>query len=157
MFKQLISATPTATLVAPPNWLNLEHLARVDLSSEDANHPIESSLQTTSSSGWRAATAGTQTIRLLFDHPQHISRIHLYFLKTHIARTQKYILRWSDNDGTAQREIVRQQWNFNPKGACAQTEDYQDDLAGLRVLELCIAPDISGSDADGMLAQLRVA
>ena len=38
-------------------WLNIEDLAEVELTSEDAAHPIESALLPGGRSGWRAAKA----------------------------------------------------------------------------------------------------
>ena len=45
----------------------MEGLAEVEITSEDADHPIESALLPGRASGWRAAGPGKQTIRLLFD------------------------------------------------------------------------------------------
>ena len=44
----------------------------MEVTSEDAAHPIESALLPGSASGWRAAAPGTQTIRLLFIRPQRL-------------------------------------------------------------------------------------
>ena len=46
------------------NWLNVETIASVEITSEDAAHPIESALLPGRLSGWRAAAPGKQTIRL---------------------------------------------------------------------------------------------
>ena len=54
-------------------------LAEVEITSEDAAHPIESALLPGSTSGWRAAEPGKQTIRLLFANPQRLRRIWLNF------------------------------------------------------------------------------
>ena len=62
------------------NWLDLEPLAQVEITSEDVGHPIESALIPGRGSGWRAAGSGEQIIRLLFDKPLNIRRIHLYVL-----------------------------------------------------------------------------
>ena len=45
-------------------WLDLERIADVELTSEDSAHPIESALLPIGGSGWRAAQAGEQTIRV---------------------------------------------------------------------------------------------
>ncbi|PYL23651.1 MAG: hypothetical protein DMF44_07495, partial [Verrucomicrobia bacterium] len=42
-------------------WLDLEALARVEVTSEDAAHPIESALLTVGATGWRAQSPGEQT------------------------------------------------------------------------------------------------
>ena len=38
-------------------WLDVEHLVQVELTSEDAEHPIESALIMNAGSGWRAIWA----------------------------------------------------------------------------------------------------
>lgn len=157
MRKRLIAAVQQDPLPLDQDWLNIENLAEVELTSEDAEHPIEFALLPGRGSGWRAAEPGKQTIRLLFEHPQRIRRIRLSFVESVMERTQEYVLRWSADGGQSFREVVRQQWNFSPKGATSQTEDYHVELTGLTVIELCITPDISGSNAYATLAQLRIA
>ena len=157
MRKRLIAAVQQDPLPLDQDWLNIENLAEVELTSEDAEHPIEFALLPGRGSGWRAAEPGKQTIRLLFEHPQRIRRIRLNFVESVMERTQEYVLRWSADGGQSFREVVRQQWNFSPKGATSQTEDYHVELTGLTVIELCITPDISGSNAYASLAQLRIA
>src|SRR6516165_2374331 len=48
-------------------WLNVEEIAQVEVSSEDPQYPIESAFKRGKSLGWRASQPGEQTIRLLFD------------------------------------------------------------------------------------------
>ena len=157
MRKRII--TPVQQETASPDlaWLNLERLAEVEITSEDAAHPIESALLPVRASGWRAAGPGKQTIRLLFDDPQRLQRIWLNFVETRTERTQEYVLRWSSDGGQSFREIVRQQWNFSPQGATIETEDLHVELPAVTVLELSIIPDISGGNAFASLAQLRLA
>jgi len=145
--------------VSPQNqqWLNVETLARVEVTSEDAAHPIESALIPGAGSGWQAARPGPQTIRLLFDEPQRIRRLHLVFQEDSHERTQQFVLRWSSDGGQSYREIVRQQYNFSPPGATSEREDFTVELAGLTALELSIVPDISGGSVCASLDQLRIA
>jgi hypothetical protein len=86
--------------------------------------------------GWRAADSGTQSIRLIFDEPQRLTRISLVFEETEIRRTQEFVLRWSSDGGRSFREIVRQQWNFTPPATTGENEQYQVALSGVTVLEL---------------------
>jgi len=139
------------------DWLDLESLVQVELTSEDVQHPIESALALPAGSGWRAQHAGRQTIRLRFDEPCRIRHIHLVFDEHDRARTQEFLLRWSPDDRESWQEIVRQQYNFSPPGVAREVEDYVVDLDGLRLLELSITPDISGGDARASLARLRLA
>jgi hypothetical protein len=138
-------------------WLDVEHLVQVELTSEDAEHPIESALIMNAGSGWRAQQPGEQTIRLLFDKPHRISRIQLLFQEDERERTQEFVLRWSPDGGTSCREVVRQQFNFSPPGITRELEDYVVDLDGLMMLELSIIPDISGGGTRAALTQLRLA
>jgi hypothetical protein len=138
-------------------WLDVQRLAQVELTSEDAAYPIEAALMPSAGSGWRAAQAGEQTIRLLFDEFQRVRRIQLVFQEDQQARTQEFVLRWSPDGGQSYREIVRQQYNFSPPGVTHEFEDYAVDLAGVAALELRIVPDISGAEARASLAQLRIA
>ena len=138
------------------NWLDLEPLAQVEITSEDAHHPIESALIPGRGSEWRAAQPGEQTIRLLFDEPVKLRRIHLLFREDQQERTQEFVLRWSPNHGESYREIVRQQYNFSPLAA-SEMENYRVDLDGVTVLELRILPDIRGGSACGSLEELFLA
>jgi hypothetical protein len=139
------------------NWLDLEPLVRVEITSEDVEHPIESALIPCRGVGWRAAEPGEQIIRLLFDKPQKLRRIHLSFCEDQQERTQEFVLRWSPNHGQSYREIVRQQYNFSPMAATREVEDYHTDLDGVTALELRILPDIRGGSAYGLLAELFLA
>ena len=135
----------------------MEELAEVEITSENAAHPIESALLPGCASGWRAAGPGKQTIRLLFSNPQRLRRIWLKFVEPRTERTQEYVLRWSPDGGQSYREIVRQQWNFSPQGATSETQDLHVELPAVTVLELSIVPDISGGNAFASLMQLRLA
>jgi hypothetical protein len=157
MRKRIIATAQQETASPIQDWLNVEELADVEITSEDAAYPIESALLPGRTSGWRAAGPGKQTIRLLFTHPQRLRRIWLNFMETRTERTQEYVLRWSPDGGQSYREIVRQQWNFSPEGTTSETEDHHVDLPAVTVLELSIIPDISGGNAIASLAQLLLA
>jgi hypothetical protein len=157
MRKRIIGHGPGAVAAAEPGWMDLEQLAQVEITSEDVDHPIESALIPGTGSGWRAAQPGEQTIRLRFDEPLRLKRIHLMFQEDEQERTQEFVLRWSPDGGQSYREIVRQQYNFSPPAAALEVEDYDVDLDGITALELKIVPDISGGSTRASLAQLRLA
>ena len=157
MRKRIIGPGPREVSAVEPVWLDLERLAQVEVTSEDADYPIEAALIPGTGSGWRAAQSGEQTIRLLFDEPLRLRRIHLVFHEGERERTQEFVLRWSSDGGQSYREIVRQQYNFSPPEAAREVEDYDVDLDGVTALELKIVPDISRGSARASLAQLRVA
>jgi hypothetical protein len=137
--------------------LDLQRLARTELTSEDANFPIEAALTIPSGSGWRAARGGEQIIRLLFDEPQTVRRIHISFCEDQYPRTQEFVLRWSADNGLSYSDIVRQQYTFSPPGTTREAETYNVNLLHVTALELAIIPDRSGGDARASLAQLRIA
>ncbi|HZS06313.1 MAG TPA: hypothetical protein VFD58_15840 [Blastocatellia bacterium] len=158
MRKRIISRGSPESLKPEPDWLDLERLAQVEVTSEDAAHPIEAALVPGAGSGWRAAEAGEQTIRLLFDEPQRIRRIRLRFREeSGRARTQEFVLRWSAGGGQPYREILRQQYNFSPPAVTSEVEDYGVNLDGVAGLEMAVIPDISGGDAPASLEQMRLA
>jgi hypothetical protein len=157
MRKRIIGHGPREVAAVEPVWLDLERLTQVEITSEAADFPIESALIPDMGSGWRAAQPGEQTIRLLFDEPLRLQRLHLVFHEGERERTQEFILRWSSDGGQSYREIVRQQYNFSPPEAVREVEDYDVDLDGVTALELSIVPDISGGRTRASLAQLRVA
>ena len=137
-------------------WLELEQLAKVEVTSEDPNFPIESALASGEGPGWRAAEKGKQIIRIIFDKPRPLRRIRLEFSETEIERTQEFTLQWSAESGRPFRDIVRQQWSFSPHGSTSEVEDYQVDLDGVSVLELALRPDLTPGNAFATLAKWRV-
>ena len=157
MRKQLIGlAQSSPGTPADDKWLDLELLARVEVTSEDTQHPIEAALLPTGG-GWRAAHTGTQTIRVIFDRPQRLHRIVLIFEERKVERSQEFVLHWRGGETEPSREIARQQWNFSPSGSVREVEDYRVDLAGVSALELTISPDRGAGIACASLSQWRIA
>jgi hypothetical protein len=138
-------------------WLDLESLAQVEVSSEEAQHPIEAALLPGVSAGWRAAAPGQQLVRLMFDKPQNLRLIHLVFDEHEQERLQEYTLRWCSSVGQPYREIVRQQYNFSPPSTSREIEDYKVNLDSCAELELSIVPDLRGSAAHASIAEFRLA
>ena len=159
MRKRVIRPTEQAAPPDDADWLDLEQLAAVEVTSEDPARPVEAALLRGAGGpgGWRAAEPGQQTIRLVFDAPQRLRRIHVSFAETSADRTQEFVLRWSPDPAAPPRDIVRQQYTFSPRGATREVEDYRAELSGVAVLELTIIPDIAGGEAHATLEQLRIA
>jgi hypothetical protein len=157
MRKQVLTPEKTERAHATSTWLDLTQLASAEISSEEADHPIEAALNPEQAGGWRAATPGAQTIRLRFDQPQPLQRIHLAFRENEQPRTQEFVLRWSPDGGQSYQEIVRQQYTFSPPGTSEEVEEYQVNLAGVTVLELHLIPNISGGLGQATLAGLYLA
>jgi hypothetical protein len=158
MRKRQISSTPLSIAPSGQPWLDVEHRASVEVTSEENGYPIESALLLRAENrGWRAASPAAQTIRLIFDEPQKLRRISLAFEDSENIRTQEFVLRWSSDTGHSFREIVRQQWNFSPPDSVREIEDYTVELSDVTILELIIVPDKSGGLARASLASLRLA
>jgi len=159
MRKRLITTTSQNAPNLDKGWLDLDSAATVEVTSEAKEYPVESALVSGEMRGWRAADSGTQTIRLIFDEPQKLTRIALVFEESETERTertQEFVLRWSPDGGRSFREIVRQQWNFSPPNTIREVEEYRVELSDVTVLELVIVPDISRGAARASLKSLRL-
>jgi hypothetical protein len=154
MRKRLINLSSHSVQAAPS--LDLETAAAVEFTSEDKDFPVECSLSTEHTRGWRAAQPGKQTIRLLFDQPQVLREILLIFEEEEATRTQEFLLRWSSAGGGPFREIVRQQWNFSPPTTVREVENYRLELSDVVALELIIIPDIGGGTVRASLKKMQV-
>jgi hypothetical protein len=137
--------------------MDLGQIATVEVTSEDPRFPIESVFATEGGPGWRASQEGEQEIRLIFDQALPVRRIQLHFLEPTRERLQEFTVRWLAADGGQPKEIVRQQWNFNPAGSTSELEDYEVNLEGVSALELVIKPDLTNNEALATLAAWRVA
>ena len=157
MRKTIIQPVSKDTAHSSESWLGLEPLAQVEVTSEEAANPVESALIPGPGPGWRAEQPGEQSIRLIFDKPLSLGRIHLRFDERERARTQQFVLRWLPSGEEHSREIVRQQYTFSPPDTTEEIEDYRVDLKNVAALELKIVPDISGGTARASLAQLSLA
>jgi len=138
-------------------WLNLQELGEVEVTSEANGYPVESAFSFGAGPGWRAASPGIQRIRLVFDQPRSIRRMRLQFNESDVARTQEFTVRWSGRPDEPLKEVVRQQWNFSPDGSTAESEDYAIDLKRVSILELTIDPDRGAGEALAKLADWRLA
>ena len=81
MRKRIFNPTPQGVKPHEEGWLDLDRAASVEVTSEEKDYEIESALVSGEAQGWRAASPGTQTIRLLFDLPQKA--------QTHLARLRR--------------------------------------------------------------------
>src|SRR5947208_1042381 len=77
MRKRPITPIPQDAPLRDEEWLDLDGAAVVEVTSEEKDYPVESALVPGEMRGWRAAAPGTQTIRLIFDQPQRLTRIAL--------------------------------------------------------------------------------
>jgi hypothetical protein len=156
MRKRLITPAPETFQSRSEEWLDVERAATVEFTSEGEGYPVEFAFVAGQSPGWRAGLLGPQTIRLVFDQPQKLKLISLVFEENETARTQEFVLRWYPDGGISFKEIVRQQWNFSPPETNREVEEYQVDLSNVTVLELFIAPEISGGPTRASLRSFRL-
>lgn len=157
MRKSILSQpTADASLPSAREWLDLQELASVEISSEDAQHPFENALPGGKGGGWRAAVPGPQVIRLNFDHPQAIRRIRLEFREANRERSQEFAL-FATSGADPKREVVRQQWTFSPGGSAVEVEDYSVDLPAVVSLELKIDPGRHDHQAIATLESISIA
>ena len=159
MRKSIVS--PSAVTQPPISdlWRDLERIARVEISSEDEQFPIEHALGKKETTGWKAAGTGPQLIRLHFDEPLNIKRLRLHFVDNAAERSQEFAVH--AGSGTELKEVVRQQWSFSPYGSTEEIEDYTVNLSGITTLEVRIDPDRSHdpeqSQAYASLQSLKIA
>jgi hypothetical protein len=141
MRKSIVSPSAAATTPISDLWRDLERIARVEISSEDEQFPIEHALGKKETTGWRAAETGPQLIRLHFDEPLNIKRLRLHFVDKAAERSQEFAV--YAGSGTELKEVVRQQWSFSPQGSTEEIEEYTVNLSGITTLEIRIDPDRS--------------
>jgi len=156
MRKRHITRTTEGIRTRGEGWLDVERDAVVEVTSEEKDFPVESAFVSGDAQGWRSAEPGSQTVRLVFDQPQRLKFISLVFEEHETARTHEFVLRWSWDDGSSFREIVRQQWNFSPPSSVREVEEYQVDLSNVTVLDLAINPNIGGGAARASLKNFRL-
>jgi hypothetical protein len=160
MRKSIVTPVAVASMPIGDLWRDLERIARVEMTSEDENFPIEHAIGRKATTGWKASSTGPQVIRMHFDEPLTIRRIQLHFIDSAAERSQEFAVFVNGEDGALQ-EVVRQQWSFSPNGATEEIEDYAVALSGVTVLELRIDPDRSHDPAQSQhyasLASLKIA
>ena len=141
MRKSLIDTTaPHLPPASDGAWLDLHQIASVEISSEDPAFSIDDALGSTPGTGWRAAAKGPQLIRLSFDKPIAIRRIHLHFVEPAAERSQEFAIYARSGEGEM-RQVLRQQFSFSPGGSTEEVEDYTVTLDAITLLELRIDPD----------------
>ena len=133
------SVTTLAPRLPSEQWIDLEQIATVEISSKDPLHPFENALDGGHTKEWRAASPGKQQIKLVFDTPQTLQRLHLEIAETEVARSQELALSATFED-TSHREIVRQQWTFSPGGSTNEVEDFEFNLDHVGAIKLEIDP-----------------
>lgn len=131
--------------VAPENGLEIAAMARIKLTSEDPEHPIDHVFDGTTGPGasyWQAAEPGEQTIVIEFDHPQAIRQLTLEIEETNVSRHQQLQLLTSQDGGRSYQEILRQEFNFSPPGTTFEQEQWAIPREEITHIKLWIQPDM---------------
>ncbi len=152
--KRVVPAVSAGAPLKAQQWLDLEGCAEIEVTSESAGHPIEAALLPGNGRGWRADGPGRQSVRVIFDAPQTVTRMQLVFVEEEISRTQEFVLRWGSSRDQEMREIVRQQYNFTP--VSSEVEDYRMNLCNVAMVELEIVPALGREDVVASLAEWRI-
>ena len=157
MKKRIIAEGDASASNIDEEWLDLDSVAEIEITSEDPEYPIDSAIAGEGhGAGWRAANPGEQMIRICFLKPTSLRRIRIIFEEENARRTQEFVLRWATEYGAELRDILRQQYNFNPPYATREVEDYEVNIDDAKVLELSVTPNISGGEVCATLTKLRL-
>lgn len=140
--------------------ISVPDVATVQVTSEDAEHPIDNVFDHNRGPGgsrWIAVGPGEQTVTLLFDSPQTIRKIGVEIEELAVSRTQELSLAVSSDGGRTYRELVRQEFNFSPPGTSFERELWSASAAGVTHLRLEIKPDKGGRAGRATLTSLALA
>ena len=94
---------PDVSLPGEGDWLKVEDLAEVEVTSEDTAHPIECALLPNHETGGVPQNRKSRPSALSSSVHNRCGRIHLNFLVSAAERTQEYVLRCSPNGGRSSR------------------------------------------------------
>jgi hypothetical protein len=110
-----------ATSARDAGEINIAGCATIAYSSEDAAHPVERMLDGRSRPGatrWMSARPDTTEHMVIeFDRPQTISRLVYEVEETMRERTQEVRVEVSEDGGRSYRQILVQEYNFQPGGS----------------------------------------
>jgi hypothetical protein len=140
--------------------LPIADVATVQVTSEQADHPIDHAFDQSRGPGgsrWVADAPGEQSVILVFDRPQSIHRISIEVEERAVARTQELSLAVSSDGGRTYRELVRQEFNFSPPGTTFERELWSVSAGAVTHLRLEIKPDKGGRVGRATLTSLAVA
>ena len=141
--------------VQEPVWVDVLAKAIVKVSSEDELFPVTAALGHELTNGWRAATTGPQTLRLLFGELRRIERVRVHVIDRVSERTQAMVL-CAGASMEALAEVARWEFTFSPRGSTEEVEEVAVALDGVAAVELRIDPDARhGAGAEQMFAVLK--
>jgi hypothetical protein len=157
--KQITPERPRVS-VALENEIEVARVASVQVSSEQNDHPIDHVFDGSRGPGgsrWIADGPGEQTVILVFDAPQTITRVVVEVEEVEVSRTQELSVSVSDDGGRTYRNLVRQEFNFSPPGTTFEREIWSVAAARVTHLRLEIKPDKGGRIGLATLTSLSLA
>jgi hypothetical protein len=160
MLRKQIVPTPSRRPVPLPGEIQIADVATVQVTSEEAGHPIDHAFDHHRGPGgtrWVADAPGEQSVTLLFDQPQTIRQIGVEVEELVDSRTQELAVLVSSDGGRTYRELVRQEFNFSPPGTSFERELWSVSAAAVTHLRLEIKPDKGGRIGRATLTSLAVA
>jgi hypothetical protein len=144
MLRKLIIKRELATPGSNTGEIDITEVARVLVTSEAPEHPIDLAFDHQRELGgtcWIAGEMGEQSVLLAFDAPQTINQIILEVEEPEVARTQDLHLSFSCDGGRTYRELLRQQFNFSPPGTTFERENWAVSAQSVTHLRVVIKPD----------------
>jgi hypothetical protein len=160
MLRKQIVANPPRGPVPLPGEIQIADVATVQVTSEDAAHPIDHAFDQSRGPGgtrWVAEAPGEQSVTLLFDRPQTIRKIGIEVEELGVSRTQELALSISSDGGRTYRELLRQEFNFSPPATSFERELWSVSADAVTHLRLDIKPDKGGRVGRATLTSFAVA
>lgn len=154
--KQIIKADGAIT-ASTPGAIDIIAVATVQVTSEDARHPVENAFDGRRGPGsprWIAGDPGEQAVILAFDAPQSIRRVILEVEEPEVGRTQELRLAVSSDGGRTYRELLRQEYTFSPPDTTFEREDWEVQAEGITHLRLAITPEKGGGPSRATITSL---
>jgi hypothetical protein len=162
MLRKKVISRPSAG--PEPDFLEGEiavaDVATVQVTSEEADHPIDNAFDHRRGRGgsrWIAGAPGEQTVILQFDSPQTIRKIGVDVEELDVSRTQELSLSVSSDGGRTYRELLRQEFTFSPPTTSFERERWTVPGAAVTHLRLDIKPDKGGRVGRATLTSLTLA
>jgi hypothetical protein len=159
MLRKQILGPATQEPAGAAKVLDVAALARVLVSSEERDHPVDLAFDGRGGPGatrWIAAETGEQTLIVAFDQPQAVRAIRLEVEEPDVARTQELQVALSTDGGKSYREIVRQEYTFSPPGTSLEQERWSAEAAEVTHLRVVIRPDKGGAPCRASVTTLAV-
>lgn len=148
MLRKQILGPATPKTAAGARVLDVASLARVLVTSEEQDHPVDLAFDGRGGPGstrWIAAETGEQTLVVAFDQPQAVRAIRLEMEEPDMARTQELQVALSTDGGRSYREIVRQEYTFSPPATSWEQERWTVETADVTHVRVVIRPDKGGA------------